>query len=126
MEPHQTLFIHVTLLPYLKSAQEMKTKPTQHSVKELQGPGHPAGHAGVPRGRAIPADMRKKLALFCNVPVKYIIQNLDAPSLYQVPLMLEREDFAGKVLEALGLYRRERISRIGKNWSAASATRKKP
>ena len=107
VEPHQTLFIHVTLLPYLKSAQEMKTKPTQHSVKELQGLGIQPGMLVCRADAPIPADMRKKLALFCNVPVKYIIQNLDAPSLYQVPLMLEREDFAGKVLEALGLYRRE-------------------
>ena len=107
VEPHQTLFIHVTLLPYLKSAQEMKTKPTQHSVKELQGLGIQPGMLVCRADAPIPADMRKKLALFCNVPVKYIIQNLDAPSLYQVPLMLEREGFADKALEALGLYRRE-------------------
>ena len=99
----QTLFIHVTLIPYLKSSQELKTKPTQHSVKQLQGMGIQPGMLVCRSDYPIPQDMRNKLALFCNVPSKYIIQNLDAESLYQVPLMLERERFADKVCEALGL-----------------------
>ncbi|MDO4548174.1 MAG: CTP synthase [Clostridia bacterium] len=101
------LFIHVTLIPYLKSSQELKTKPTQHSVKELQGMGIQPGMLVCRSDYPIPQDLRKKLALFCNVPMKYIIQNLDAKSLYQVPLMLEREQFADKVLQALGLEKRE-------------------
>ena len=103
----QTLFIHVTLIPYLKSSQELKTKPTQHSVKQLQGMGIQPGMLVCRSDYPIPQDMRNKLALFCNVPSKYIIQNLDAESLYQVPLMLEKEEFADKVCEALSLPRRE-------------------
>ncbi len=98
-----TLFIHVTLIPYLKSSQELKTKPTQHSVKQLQSLGLQAGMLVCRSDYPIPAEMRAKLAQFCNVPAKYIIQNLDAESLYQVPLMLERERFADKVCEALGM-----------------------
>ncbi len=88
------------------------------------GHGHPSGHAGVPERLSHPADMRNKLSLFCNVPAKYIIENLDAESLYQVPLMLERERFADKVCEALlcgGAH--AGFAAIGRNWSTASNTR---
>ncbi|HIS00155.1 MAG TPA: CTP synthase [Candidatus Excrementavichristensenella intestinipullorum] len=101
--PEDRLFIHVTLIPYLKSSQELKTKPTQHSVKELQGMGIQPGMLVCRSDYPIPQDMRNKLALFCNVPPHCIIQNLDAPSLYQVPLMLEKERFADKVCALLGL-----------------------
>ena len=101
--PEDRLFIHVTLIPYLKSSQELKTKPTQHSVKELQGMGIQPGMLVCRSDYPILQDMRKKLALFCNVPARNIIQNLDAQSLYQVPLMLEREQFADKVCESLHL-----------------------
>ena len=97
------LFIHVTLIPYLKSSKELKTKPTQHSVKTLQSMGIQPGMLVCRSDYPVPEDMRCKLAQFCNVPAKYIIQNLDAQSLYQVPLMLEGEQFADKVCEALGL-----------------------
>jgi CTP synthase len=97
------LFIHVTLIPYLKSSQELKTKPTQHSVKELQSMGIQPGMLVCRSDYPVPREMREKLALFCNVPAKYIIQNLDAESLYEVPLLLEKEGFADKVCEALGL-----------------------
>ncbi len=101
--PEDRLFIHVTLIPYLKSSQELKTKPTQHSVKELQGMGIQPGMLVCRSDYPIPQDMRNKLALFCNVPPHCIIQNLDAPSLYQVPLMLEKERFADKACVLLGL-----------------------
>ena len=101
--PEDRLFIHVTLIPYLKSSQELKTKPTQHSVKELQGMGIQPGMLVCRSDYPIPQDMRNKLALFCNVPPHCIIQNLDAPSLYQVPLMLEKERFADKACALLGL-----------------------
>jgi len=103
VEPEDRLFIHVTLIPYLKSSQELKTKPTQHSVKLLQSQGIQPGMLVLRSDYPVPAEMRQKLALFCNLPAKYIIQNLDAESLYQVPLMLEREQFADKVCEALKL-----------------------
>ena len=101
--PERTLFIHVTLIPYLKTSQELKTKPTQHSVKELQGMGIHPGMLVCRSDYPIPPEMRAKLSLFCNVPARRIIQNLDAESLYQVPLMLEREAFADKVCKALQL-----------------------
>ena len=103
INPEDRLFIHVTLIPYLKTSQELKTKPTQHSVKQLQSQGIQPGMLVLRSDYPIPADMRAKLALFCNLPAKYIIQNLDAESIYQVPLMLEREQFADKVCEALKL-----------------------
>ena len=99
----RTLFIHVTLIPYLKSSQELKTKPTQHSVKQLQSMGIHPGMLVCRSDYPVPQEMKNKLSLFCNVPAKYIIQNLDAESLYQVPLMLERERFADKACEALSL-----------------------
>ncbi|NLD58315.1 MAG: CTP synthase [Clostridiales bacterium] len=99
----RTLFIHVTLIPYLKSSQELKTKPTQHSVKQLQSMGIHPGMLVCRSDYPVPQEMKNKLSLFCNVPAKYIIQNLDAESLYQVPLMLEREKFADKACEALGM-----------------------
>ena len=103
VERNHALFIHVTLIPYLRTTQELKTKPTQHSVKQLQSMGIQPGMLVCRSDYPIPQEMREKLALFCNVPAKYIIENLDAESLYQVPLMLEREHFADKVCEALGL-----------------------
>ena len=103
----RTLFIHVTLIPYLKSSQELKTKPTQHSVRQLQSMGIPPGMLVCRSDYPIPQEMRNKLSLFCNVPARYIIQNLDAESLYQVPLMLEREKFADKVCEALSMEERK-------------------
>lgn len=103
VEPGTALYIHVTLIPYLKSSQELKTKPTQHSVKQLQSLGIQPGMLVCRSDYPVTEDMRKKLALFCNVPVENIIQNLDAESLYQVPLMLEKEHFAEQVLKALRL-----------------------
>ena len=100
------LFIHVTLIPYLKSSQELKTKPTQHSVKALQSMGIQPNMLVCRSDYPVPDEMRRKLAQFCNVPAKFIIQNLDAPTLYQVPLMMEQEGFADKVCEALKLERR--------------------
>ena len=107
VNPEDRLFIHVTLIPYLRTSQELKTKPTQHSVKQLQSQGIQPGMLVLRSDYPVPADMRAKLALFCNLPAKYIIQNLDAESLYQVPLMLEREQFADKVCEALHLEARK-------------------
>ncbi|MDR1067428.1 MAG: CTP synthase [Clostridiales bacterium] len=92
-----TLYIHVTLIPYLSKAGEMKTKPSQHSVKELLSIGIQPDIIVCRSERAISADMKEKLALFCNVSTDAIIQNADADSLYEVPIMLERENL-GKVV----------------------------
>ena len=107
VEPEDRLFIHVTLIPYLRTTQELKTKPTDNPVHQPPSQGIQPGMLVLRSDYPVPAEMRAKLALFCNLPAKYIIQNLDAESIYQVPLMLEREQFADKVCEALKLERRK-------------------
>ncbi len=97
------LYVHVTLIAYLSKSNEMKTKPTQHSVKELLSIGIQPDIVVCRSEREISQDMRDKLSLFCNVEKGCIIQNLDAESLYEVPLMLEKEGLAKTVLKKLGL-----------------------
>jgi len=88
------LYIHVTLIPYLAKSGEMKTKPTQHSVKELRSIGIQPDILVCRTEYELTEDMTKKMALFCNVREDCIIQNLDADTLYEVPLMLEKEGLA--------------------------------
>lgn len=97
------LYIHVTLIPYLSKGGEMKTKPTQHSVKELLSIGIQPDIIVCRTEYSISQDMKDKLALFCNVDEGCIIQNLDAESLYEVPLMLEKEGLAKVVCKKLGI-----------------------
>ncbi len=103
----QTALVHVTLLPYLKMSGELKTKPTQMSVRELQGMGLHADLIVCRTEIPITEDVRKKIALFCNVPPSCVLQNLDAPSLYEVPLMMENENLAQNVLDILHLPQKE-------------------
>ncbi len=88
------MYIHVTLLPYLSKAGELKTKPTQHSVKELLSLGIQPDLLVCRTERELTSDLRAKIALFCNVDKENVIQNEDADSLYDVPLMLEKEGLA--------------------------------
>lgn len=97
------IYIHVTLIPYLSKGGEMKTKPTQHSVKELLSIGIQPDIIVCRTEHEISADMKAKLSLFCNVENDCIIQNLDADSLYEVPIMLENEGLAKAVCRKLGL-----------------------
>ena len=97
------LYIHVTLIPYLAKSGEMKTKPTQHSVKELLSVGIQPDIIVCRTEKEISEDMKYKIALFCNVDKDCVIQNLDAETLYQVPLMLEEEGLAKIVCRKLGL-----------------------
>ncbi len=97
------LYIHVTLIPYLGASKEMKTKPTQHSVKELLSIGIQPDILVCRTENAMPKDMKQKLANFCNVSKDSIIENLNANSLYEVPLMLEEQNLANKTCEKLGL-----------------------
>ena len=97
------IFIHVTLVPWIAGSNELKSKPTQHSVKELLSLGIQPNILVLRSEMEIPEDMRKKISLFCNVRSKDVIQNLTAPSLYEVPLMLEQEGLADVVCEQLGL-----------------------
>ncbi len=101
------LYIHVTLLPYITGSNELKTKPTQHSVKELLSLGIQPNILVLRSECEVPVEMREKIALFCNVRKEDVIQNLTASSLYAVPLMLEREGLAHSACYHLGLEDRE-------------------
>ena len=93
------MYIHLTLLPYLSKAGELKTKPTQHSVKELREIGIQPDLIVCRTEKEITQEMKEKIALFCSVPAKNVIQNLDEESLYSVPLTLEAEGLPDKVCE---------------------------
>ncbi len=101
------LYIHVTLMPYLSKGGEMKSKPTQHSVKELLSIGIQPDILVCRTEHEMSKEVKAKLALFCNVEDDCIIQNLDADSLYELPLMLEKEKLADVALRKLGLENRE-------------------
>ncbi len=97
------LYIHVTLIPYLSKSGEMKTKPTQHSVKELRSIGIQPNILVCRTEHSITDDMKRKMALFCNVEEEDIIENMDADSLNSVVLMLEEEGLAKTALKHLNL-----------------------
>ena len=100
---HDTLYIHVTLLPYIAAAGELKTKPTQHSVKELRAIGIHPDILVCRTEQPIPNDMKKKIALFCDVDEYAVIQNLTAKSIYEVPLMMQTEGLDKIVLDKLNM-----------------------
>lgn len=95
------ILIQVTLIPYLKASGEMKTKPTQMSVKQLQSMGIWPDILVCRSDYPIDEKMREKIALFCNVKKEHVLQNLDADSLYEVPLMMEEEHLAQAVCDCL-------------------------
>ncbi|HEX4890996.1 MAG TPA: CTP synthase [Alphaproteobacteria bacterium] len=96
-------FVHLTLVPYIPSAGELKTKPTQHSVKELRGIGIQPDVLLCRCEREIPVEERRKIALFCNVRPESVIQALDVDTIYDVPLAYHREGFDIQVLRAFGI-----------------------
>ena len=97
------MFIHVSLIVSIPGSGELKSKPTQHSAKELLGLGIQPDVIMCRSDSPIPQDILDKIALFCNIPVDHAIPNLTAPILYEVPLMLEREGLADVVVRRLGL-----------------------
>lgn len=101
--PEDVLYIHVTLLPYIYGSNEIKSKPTQHSVKELQSFGIKPNILVCRTEQDIPDNIREKLSLFCNVRKTSVIQNKTADCLYAVPLMLEEEGLAREVCNHLKL-----------------------
>lgn len=101
------IYIHVTLLPYISGSNELKSKPTQHSVKELQGLGIKPDILVCRSDGSIPEGMKEKMALFCNVKKQNIIENKTVQDLYEVPLMLEDEGLANVVCEKLHLENKE-------------------
>src|SRR5688572_16605665 len=103
LEPGASIFIHLTLVPFIPSAGELKTKPTQHSVKELRSIGIQPNILLCRSDREIPAGERRKIALFCNVREEAVIQALDVPSIYEVPLAYHREGLDEQVLKAFAM-----------------------
>jgi CTP synthase len=99
----QAIFIHLTLVPFIPSAGELKTKPTQHSVKELRSIGIQPDILLCRADRAIPLNERRKIALFCNVRPSAVIQALDVASIYDVPIAYHREGLDEAVLAAFGI-----------------------
>lgn len=97
------VLIHVTLIPYLKASGELKTKPTQQSVKELQGMGLWPDVLVCRSEQPLPKELKSKIALFCNVPENHVLQNLDVEYLYEAPLAMEQEKLAQVVCESLNL-----------------------
>jgi CTP synthase len=115
--------IHLTLVPYIAAAEELKTKPTQHSVRELREIGISADIVLCRVDRALPEEMKKKIALFCNVDTRQVIAARDVSTIYEVPLMFSREGLDDVVLELLNLPHYDRdLSR----WESLVARVKNP
>lgn len=101
--PERALFIHATWLPYIPAAGELKTKPTQHSVKELMAAGIRPNILLCRADRAIDVGERKKISLFCNIPFERVIPALDVSTIYEVPLTYHAEGLDDEVLRCFGL-----------------------
>lgn len=97
------LFIHVTLVPYLSMSGELKTKPTQHSVKELRSIGIQPDIIVCRADHPLDKDLRRKIALFCNIQPEEVVQNLDSDVIYEVPLLLQEQNLDQLALEKLNL-----------------------
>ena len=98
-----SLFIHVTLVPFLRGSDEHKSKPTQHSVKELQGMGVKPDIIVLRCDEPLESSIFQKISMFCNVKPDCVIENITLPCLYEAPLMLEKADFSAVVCRELGL-----------------------
>ena len=120
----QVLFMHVTLLPYIAAAGEVKTKPTQHSVKELRSIGIQPDILLCRADREIAKNDIRKIALFCNVRESAVIQGLDARSIYDVPLAYHAEGLDSEVLHHFGMKSRKRINL--RRWRAISESLANP
>ncbi len=103
MEPNEVLVIHLTLVPYLKTAGELKTKPTQHSVKSLSEAGVQPDILVCRSEKELPQDIRKKIALFCNVNPRAVISAFDADTIYDVPILMKEQQLDEIVLERFQL-----------------------
>jgi CTP synthase len=100
----RALFVHLTLVPYIAAAGELKTKPTQHSVKELRSIGIQPDMLLCRADRPIPESDRRKMALFCNVRAESVIQALDVATIYEAPLRYHDEGFDDQILKVFGIH----------------------
>ena len=98
-----SLFVHLTLVPYLKASGELKTKPTQHSVKELRSLGIQPDIIICRSEKKIPMGERKKISLFCNVPIDNVIETVDVKTIYEAPISFHKEKFDERVLSYFGI-----------------------
>lgn len=105
--PHNCIVIHLTLIPYLNAAKELKTKPTQHSVKELLEAGIQPDILVCRTEMPLPVEIRKKLALFCNVHLNSVIEAMDAETIYDVPILMRKEKLDERVLSKLKVASKE-------------------
>ena len=101
--PHDTVSVHLTLVPYIPSAGEIKTKPTQHSVRELRSIGIQPDFLWCRTTQPLGEDARRKIGLFCNLPLEHVFDGRDVASIYEVPLNLHEQDFDHLVCKHLGL-----------------------
>ncbi|MFN3921504.1 MAG: CTP synthase, partial [Caldimicrobium sp.] len=101
------LYIHLTYVPYIKTAGELKTKPTQHSVKELRAIGIQPDIILCRTDRFLPADIKRKIALFCNVEEDAVITAKDVDCIYEIPLIFHQEGLDEKIVEKLNIWTRE-------------------
>ncbi len=101
---HDVLIIHLTLIPYLSSAGELKTKPTQHSVKSLQESGIQPDILVCRTEHPLPLEVRRKIARFCNVQESSVIESMDASTIYEVPMMMQKERLDQRALYMLDMY----------------------
>ncbi len=104
--PHNALNIHLTLVPYIKAAGELKTKPTQHSVRDLREIGIQPEFLICRAERDLNEEIKRKIALFCNVPADHVITCRDADTLYAIPALLHEEGLDDKIAEALNIWSR--------------------
>ncbi len=104
------LFIHLTLVPYLKSSDEIKTKPTQHSVKELRSIGIQPDIIICRSDRSIPLEHRKKISLFCNVHINNVIETVDVKTIYEAPISFFKEKLDKRVLDYFKLRSKKSVS----------------
>ena len=104
------LFIHLTLVPFIKSSDEIKTKPTQHSVKELRSIGIQPDIIICRSERTIPFDQRKKISLFCNVSIEDVIETIDVKTIYEAPISFNKEKLDERVLKFFNIKSKKKVN----------------
>jgi CTP synthase len=113
---NKSLFIHLTLVPYIQASGELKTKPTQHSVKELRSIGIQPNIIVCRSEKNIPKEEKKKISLFCNVEPEHVIQSIDVKSIYEAPIKYDEEKLDIKIFNIFGLKEKKKVNlKIWKN-----------
>jgi CTP synthase len=122
----KSLFIHLTLVPYIGASGELKTKPTQHSVKELRSIGIQPDIIICRSEKNIPKEEKRKISLFCNVEAEHVIQSVDVKSIYEVPIKYDEEKLDKKILNIFGLKEKNKANlKIWKNIVSKIKTKRK-